>query len=431
MVLALFAPPGVEGMRGDTMSAAIALSVIIWLFFCGLRPSVQVHVAWSKAGEEPMWIAGHGIVLYIFTPIYLMDIASNASNLEFLQYDGSTLKCPSGLALFLLGWSRAWVFVYLNQGVRDAFVTLLVVLSKLGPFFAFSGCIFLIFFFMFQGYAYHFGVVVNEFGAGGSVGGAFFNLFGLMTTVNHPDQFVYMVDQDWFVMVLIMAYIFSILIVAQNLLLGVVYAEYCNALDTKLKYKAKLRAAMLDTAFDLIIQNREVNDITGGASDYLNPVELLHILRQCDDEETPLDLEDGDRLQMIVRLIDNKATSRSEIKDNKNLQDGRIDRADFHELQVFYNCPLVLKTLKKTSHRYHLRLEQLESQMNTSFQQGHEKGAAYHKREIEELCKMDPQTWAATFPSFYHAAQEWGSNQAFMSWSPWFHKSAIKQFHVT
>ena len=44
------------------------------------------------------------------------------------------------------------------------------------------------------------------FGPGGDLGDAFYNFFGLLTTVNHPDTLMAIVDEKWYTYLFILAY---------------------------------------------------------------------------------------------------------------------------------------------------------------------------------------------------------------------------------
>ena len=71
-------------------------------------------------------------------------------------------------------------------------------------------------------------------------------------------------------------------------------------------------------------------------------------------------MEDGDIHELIIRLVDNKCMDKKAGEGNAeqliSLQDGYIDRDDLHELMVFFNLPLKIKSLTKTSHRHWLAL---------------------------------------------------------------------------
>jgi len=431
MCLACISSPGWDDAPDDTPTVAMVLSVFIWIFFCvllviRLKYMWPQRKNWEQAGEEPLWSMGQMFVLFFVTPIHFLIEASGGQN-DIPQLDGTSMSCPVW-TIFAVGWCRAFVFVYFNQSVRDATVTMLSVCLKLGPFIGFSSCIFVAHYFFFQALHFSYAPTWSGFGIGGDYGSALYNLFSVLTTENHPDAFMDVVENHNFLgSVCIMSYVLLMGILGQNLLLAVVYGEYCDHLDGEFKKKAELRSSMLDTAFDVVVNNRGHNPEHG----FISPSELLHILRQCDSSETPLDLDDGDRLEMIVRLIDNKALTRTESSEKGiNMQDGKIDRADFHELQVFYNCPFNLKNLTKTEHRYRLRVEQLETRLMKCNADNHMKGVAAARKELEEMAVLTPKRWAASIPFFYTTAFIYGSYHPLMSWSPWYSKSALCQFHI-
>lgn len=114
----------------------------------------------------------------------------------------------------------------------------------LGPFFALTTGCFLAHFFIFQALATS-EPSQNGFGIGGDVMTAMYNLFGLMTTVNHPDVLMYLVDVKPVTFFFIVTYMFFTAILAQNLLLGVVCGEYTDYLDEKMTDAAGLRKEIL------------------------------------------------------------------------------------------------------------------------------------------------------------------------------------------
>lgn len=90
-----------------------------------------------------------------------------------------------------------------------------------------------------------------------------------------------------------------------SLLLAVLYGDYCEVLQDSFDNRAELRKLMLNTAFDMLC-------IDG--TDHLTPEQLLNIMRKCDmNYEWPLDVKDGDFLEMMVRLVDNKSLSAHEV----------------------------------------------------------------------------------------------------------------------
>jgi len=79
----------------------------------------------------------------------------------------------------------------------------------------------------------------NGFGNKGVVSTALYNLFGLLTTVNHPDVMMWLVDAKPVTFVFIISFMFFTNIIGLNLLLAIVYGQYVNILEEELKAKAK------------------------------------------------------------------------------------------------------------------------------------------------------------------------------------------------
>jgi len=449
LFLACLTWPGVDMSVGFDLAGlaypAYGISIMIWLIFClfcGVRTFYMwdMRKYWAISGLEPRWLIGMIVVLYILTPAAIIS-GWTSGNHHILQgvgvLEGSKLECPNAFKVSALGLCRAWCFVYFNPSVRKALVVLIKVISKLGPFAALTTSCFTAHFFVFQALAYNVWpddgqAGKNGYGYGGSTGDAVYNLFGLMTTVNHPDVFMWLVDKKWFTMIVIMSFIFFTMILAQNLLLGFVYGEYCEALEERLVYDAKLRSAMVDAAYDIAIQIRIAE---GGAQhNYLTNSELLYILRKCDRTPIPLDNEDGDIVEMIVRLIDNKAITRIDKIDEGSfksegelLQDDQIDRADVHELIVFYNIGYKIKSLKQLDHRRMLTLAQMNKQIKST---PHQTAKDELVAEGEFIRSHTKEYWAATFPDFYRVAYEYGADVDFLWWWPWHTKSLMAQCHV-
>jgi len=424
LILLICSPPLVTGAAATLVTV---LHYMIWLVFCGhlalrLKFMSDAREHWLKGAAGPPWDCVQAFVLYVLVPIKIIsDIAVPSQS--FGQYDGTEMLCPAPLTSFLEGWTRAWVLIYVFDGIRKALTTLIVVITTLGPFFGLFCAAFLAHFFIFQSLAAD-QPVQNGFGVGGDVGLALYNLFGLMTTVNHPDVFMALTDVKPITFAFIVSYMFFTAILANNLLLGVVYGEYCANLDNKLTEAAELRLAMIDAAFELVT---DPDDNIDDDQQDMNPEELLYILRQCDSYETPLDLPDGDRLMMICRMVDNKALTRSDILTDGGLQDRSIDLADFRELLVLYNIPYIPMSLTKTEHRFLLHLELLEKRLEDA---PHHSARKLVRDEIKNMCSMTARQWAAIFPGFYYFAFIFGARQRYMSWSPWFERSALSQFHT-
>lgn len=172
---------------------------------------------------------------------------------------------------------------------------------------------------------------------------AIYNLFGMLTTVNHPDIFMWQVNQMPWTILIMMSFMFFTMIIGLNLLLAIIYGEYTSILTGQNESNAKLRAAMIDTAFDLLVSEND---------DHLSPEQLYHILCMADQKHSQHALEDADtdHIEMVVRLVDNKANRRSEFNLAKS-QDHRIDRQDMHELLIFFAAPIKLKSVNKPADR--------------------------------------------------------------------------------
>ena len=136
MLLSVFSPPGIQGTGKGVMYAAEALQIIIWALFVVLI-SIRLRFMWSnrvnwfKGSSEPYWLCMQAFVLFIITPVEMLDRFFFTGDRSLLQASGATIRCPAYLAVFLQGWSRAYHFIYFNQGVRDALRTLLQVVQTL------------------------------------------------------------------------------------------------------------------------------------------------------------------------------------------------------------------------------------------------------------------------------------------------------------
>ena len=78
-------------------------------------------------------------------------------------------------------------------------------------------------------------------------------VFGLLTTVNHPDVIMWLINvKPWQTWLSLMSYMYLTFVIALNMLLAVVYGEYIDILAENLETRAALRAAMLQEAFNLL-----------------------------------------------------------------------------------------------------------------------------------------------------------------------------------
>jgi len=168
------------------------------------------------------------------------------------------------------------------------------------------------------------------FGSGGEVWDAFYTLFCLLTTVNHPDGLMWLADAKPAAFIFIVTFIFFTNIIGLNLLLAIVYGEYVSILASEREEKALLRSKMLDTAFISLTEMR--------GREYLTPDELLEILRKVEQVEAPDAPCDDDKLEMVVRMMDNKALS---AQDNDGLDDSAQDhKIDIDDMKVALSLSL-------------------------------------------------------------------------------------------
>ena len=132
------------------------------------------------------------------------------------------MDCPTPFSIFVSGWCRAWTLIYFNPSIRDALSTLIQVFGHLGPLCALCLLSFVGHFFIFQ--ALTVGVPGQAgFGTGGNIGGATYNLFCFLTTVNHPDVMMWLVDaKPLLTWLTIISYMFFTFIIGLNLLLAIV-----------------------------------------------------------------------------------------------------------------------------------------------------------------------------------------------------------------
>jgi len=445
LVLACLTVPGFDGsigvnLQGSIPNIALALSGIIWLIFCFVHYiktyyMLQMKEYWFVSGQAAYWLIVQSLVLYVVTPAAIA-VHFAVDDHKILQHANSLgpseLICPVAFKSIALGLCRAYVFIYYNQQVRDALVVLYRVITRLGPFFSLTFSCLVAHFFVFQGLAYDVTpsdgsgqAGKNGFGYGGNTADAIYNIFGLMTTVNHPDVMMWLVDAKWITMVVIISFMFFTMILAQNLLLGYVYGEYCEALDEKKQYDAKLRSALLDAAFDVIIA---VRIREGGSKDpWITNQELLYILRTAESasggDPKCLDNPDHDKMEMVVRLIDNNNLSRN----GEGQQDGIIERESMHELQVFYNCGYEQLSLNQLNYRQRLSNALLEKQLTEA---PHHRAKAEYLNTMEHNAHTTKEEWAAQFPRLYHLAFEWGANVEWCFMNPWGGRAIPSQIHV-
>jgi hypothetical protein len=244
---------------------------------------------------------------------------------------GQYLQCPHPASVFILGWCRAWTFIYFNKGIRSAFTTLLRVFTRLVPLTFLLLSFYLIHFFIFQTLSTGPVGIKTEHGwgagDGASVWDALYDLFSLLTTVNHPDTMMWLVDLYPLAFAAIMSYMFFTSIIGLNLLLGIVYGDYVEILETDNKALANLRAQMVMSAFELYTKNMDTADA------YMRTDDLRNILRAILQDDLEADEElDEDRVELIVRLVDAKSSRKIEGEDLAAAQDDRIDRQVVNEL---------------------------------------------------------------------------------------------------
>jgi len=169
----------------------------------------------------------------------------------------------------------------------------------------------------------------------------------------------------------------------------------------------------LNTAFDIL-------DLDGDNT--LTPEQLVSVLRLTSSEKSNGD--DTDRLEMIVRLIDNKAKTTDEI----HLQDGEISREDMHELIVFYSMPLKMKPMSQPKFRFALEVEALEERAATAEEADKEQILA----QIEAMKEMGVLKWCAAVKPVYALVHEWGANLPIpgAQYWPWHTDSIWAQTHT-
>lgn len=423
MILAVFAPPGVLGWPDWVADTSIYLQIGIWIFTAGLclvRMKYMMHkiglnpINWFKSGAaEPPWVMVQFTLLFVLTTVEWAIFYSEGTT-DILQAGGEIMKCPPASSVFIHGWARAWIFIYFNAGVRDALQTLIKVFSKLFPIFALLLSSYLGHFFVVQGLAV--GVEpkgANGFGPGGDLGDAMWNFFGLLTTVNHPDVLMHIVDDKWYTYFLILAYMFLTNIIMLNLLLAIVCGEYAEVLGERRDAKAKLRSTMLDTAFDRL-----------AIGDHITMNLMTRILRKCAKGKETKD--DFDHIEMIVRLIDVDMDAE---EGAPAVQDHQIDRQDLHELIVFYTSPINRKPMTQCEYCYELKKDELLAKVEANAPD-----AEACKAEIARMEEVGVRMWAATFPTIYNWTAKVGAkfppkNKILKKIHPYYDASALQQIH--
>jgi len=427
MLLSITSPPGIPDGPEWLMDVSEICQVLIWLVFVAvclirLKYMWKARSKWYSGAMEPPWGIVQAIVILVLMPVHIISYYS-AGMTKYTRFDSVIVHCPNSLSMFLQGWCKAWVYVYFNKGIRDAFMTLMKVFTCLMPLALLLLVSFFAHFFIFQGLTVGAGVTGSGFGPGQNVSDALYELFGLMTTVNHPDVMMWLVNAKPLSFLFIISFMFFTNIIGLNLLLAIVYGEYVGSLAVELERKAMLRSKMLGTAFDMITEPLGRN--------YLTPAELTDVLRQCIGEAPPAFPDDTDRVTKVVRLIDNKALA---VEDNDhpddNAQDHQIEKEDMKELIVFWNVPMHMKSANKPSTRRELAIAEKEAVAADS-----DAGMAERiKAEVEHMKKITIGEWCATYPSWYRTMNLNGagaedSDSLFATFNPWYERSYIVQFH--
>jgi len=229
---------------------------------------------------------------------------------------------------------------------------------------------------------------------------------------------MWLVDHYWIIMPVIMSFTFTVNIICNNLLLAIVYGDFCAIFEEKAKITAELRIKMLDYAFDILCKDVE--------EDYLSPQVLIELLRDTDGDRVELGVEDGDYHEMMIQLIDNKTTETGNKKTDG--QDQRIDREDLHELLIFWNCPMRVKPITKPAHRHQLSEEMFNIRVMDSISG---KAEQSNRDLIEWMNTVSLERWCATFPTAYHYFYEFGAmGQGFPhDYNPWQQVSLLDQAH--
>jgi len=424
MLLSITSPPGIPDGPDWLMTLSEVLQLVIWLMFC-VNCVQRVRYMWAKRDEwfygawEPPWVFIQMIVLFVLTPVEKIARVVEGNH-DILQASGTTVHCPAPVSIFIQGWARAWTFIYFNRKVRNALVTLCQVFTCLGPLTALLLVSFIGHFFVFQGITI--GVTKQEAGYGpqdGDVSTALYELFSLLTTVNHPDVMMWLVEQRPLAFPVIMSFMFFTSIIGLNLLLAIVYGEYVNILDSELEGKAELRSKMIETAFKRLLKD---------GKDFLTPAELEKVLRKCEGVEAPYEPTDEDKITMVVRLIDNDALSAGD--HSSETQDHKIHLEDMKELMVLYTAPMNIISAGKPKQRHKKHMAYLEDIIKE------DPSNMALQSQLEDEKDMDIDRWCATYKKVYDFAFTWGAdpegwktgtNQGGLN--PWQDRSVLVQVH--
>jgi len=429
MLLSITSPPGIPDGPDWLMTLSEVLQLVIWLMFC-VNCVQRVRYMWAKRDEwfygawEPPWVFIQMIVLFVLTPVEKIARVVEGNH-DILQASGTTVHCPAPVSIFIQGWARAWTFIYFNSSIRDGLVTLCQVFTCLGPLTALLLVSFIGHFFIFQGITI--GVANPQAGygtgygatTGGDVSTALYELFSLMTTVNHPDVMMWLVEARPLAFPIIISFMFFTNIIGLNLLLAIVYGEYVGILATELEGKAELRGQMIEAAFKMLLKD---------GKDFLTPDELIAVLRKCEGVDAPVEDEDQDRIEMVVRLIDNDAMCAGD--QSPTSQDHKIHLDDMKELIVFYTAPMNIISEGKPKKRHEKAMAMLQQALvedpsNTELQ-----------TKLDEEKDMAIDRWSATYRSAYDFAFTWGAdpegfengtNQGGLN--PWQGRSLVVQIH--
>jgi hypothetical protein len=412
MILCISAKPGLEQWASWTSDVSFILQVIIWVIFSvallvRLKYMWRAKSNWTQGASEGQFIIGQIIVLWILTPsAYIVD--AGAGTTGRYQANSKTIPCVNGYSMFVMGWCRAWTFIYFNKNVRTAMVTVLKVLTRLGPLTGLLLGFFFCHFFIFQSLSIGTSDPQNGWGTNdaANVSNALYDLFSLLTTVNHPDTMLWLVDVKPASFFFIISFMFFTSIIGLNLLLGIVYGEYCTILEENLTGDAELRSDMLMTAFDLLTAGQPKDDA------HITTDELEVILREVSAEPEAANT-DEDRVHLVVRMIDTKTG-----EDGKPaVQDHRVDADDMKEVIVLYTAPFQVMSSGKTSLRLNNEIARLESGKSGDGGDSDQ----FIDNQVEALREMGSDKWAASNKTFYYLVFEQGSNaENFLnSWNPW------------
>lgn len=413
----------------------VILAIYMFTVFIRLKYMWKARDRWWDGATEPRWVLMQAVVVLLLKTSTWV-IARIVDN-TMVKTDGNVwpdVECPNSYVVFMDGWIRAWNWIYFNKNVRESLSVLLQVLANLGPLTAMVLACFIGHFFIFQAMAIGvmgqngFGLVSTSLDVTMNLtpnfSDALYNLFGLMTTVNHPDVLMWLVDEKSIAMLVIMSFMFFTAVISQNLLLAIVYGDYCAILEEAQQSNAKLRQGMLDTAHELLCKER----------DSLPVQVLVQVLREIDGDRNILDIEDGDVHEMLVRLIDNKTTQSDDDSqrlggEGKSKQDGQVDREDMHELMVFFNIPIEIKRLTKPSHRFFLEKRMYETRVTQSISSTL---TAKMQEHLDWMNSVGEDKWCATFPNMYAVVFEKGADCS--GWladlNPWQECSALVQIHT-